>query len=156
MAVRTDIQYVQFYVDGSTARKPAQKTQAKHAAAPKSYPRKRKVVVVDPVAIVGVLGVVCLLVALAVGGVQYLFLQHQTQQMQQYMETLQMENTQLQQTYEDGYDLDQIRDLANSLGLVPADQVQQVTVSVQVPQEQVVTEMTFWESFTTFLAGLFA
>ena len=110
----------------------------------------------DPVAIVGVLGVVCLLVALAVGGVQYLFLQHQTQQMQQYMETLQMENTQLQQTYEDGYDLDQIRDLANSLGLVPADQVQQVAVSVQVPQEQVVTEMTFWESFTTFLAGLFA
>ena len=88
MAVRTDIQYVQFYVDGSTARKPAQKTQAKHAAAPKSYPRKRKVVVVDPVAIVGVLGVVCLLVALAVGGVQYLFLQHQTQQMQQYMETV--------------------------------------------------------------------
>ena len=156
MAVRTDIQYVQFYVDGSTARKLEKKQQAKHAATPRHRKAKRKVVVVDPVAIVGVLGVVCLLVALAVGGVQYLFLQHQTQQMQQYMETLQMENTQLQQTYEDGYDLDQIRDLANSLGLVPADQVQQVAVSVQVPQEQVVTEMTFWESFTTFLAGLFA
>ena len=156
MAVRTDIQYVQFYVDGSTARKPEQKTQAKHAAAPRTYKRKRKVVVIDPVAIVGAVVTVCLLVSMAVGLFQYLHLQNQTRQMAQYMQTLQMENTQLQQTYEDGYDLDQIRDMANELGLVPADQVQQITVSVQLPQEEPVTEMTLWESFTTFLAGLFA
>ena len=66
MAVRTDIQYVQFYVDGSTARKPEQRTQAKHAAAPKYRRVKRKVVVVDPVAILGTVVTVCLLVAMLV------------------------------------------------------------------------------------------
>ena len=85
MAVRTDIQYVQFYVDGSTARKPEQKTQAKHAAAPKYRRVKRKVVVVDPVAILGTVVTVCLLVAMLVGFVQYRNIQNKSEQMEQYL-----------------------------------------------------------------------
>lgn len=156
MAVRTDIQYVQFYVDGSTARKPEQKTQAKHAAAPKYRRVKRKVVVVDPVAILGTVVTVCLLVAMLVGFVQYRNIQNKSEQMEQYIAQLQQENQQLQQTYEDGYDLEQIQQIADAVGMIPAEDAQQIQIQVQIPQEEVVMEMSLWESFTTFLAGLFA
>ena len=156
MAVRTDIQYVQFYTDGSTARKLEQKQQTKHAATPRYRKAKRKVVVVDPVAIIGAVAAVCVLVCLLVGAVQYRNLEKQTQQMNQYIQQLQQENQQLEQTYRDGYYLEQIRDIAESLGMIPADQATQVTIQVQVPQEEAQVEMSLWESFTTFLAGLFA
>ena len=156
MAVRTDIQYVQFYTDGSTARKLEKKQQTKHAAAPRYRKAKRRVVVLDPVAIVGAVAAVCVLVFLLVGFVQHRTLQAQTQQMNQYIQQLQQENLQLEQTYKDGYDLDEIRDIAESLGMIPAGDATQIQIQVQVPQDQVTEEMTLWESFTTFLAGLFA
>ncbi len=156
MAVRTDIQYVQFYTDGSTARKLEKKQQTKHAATPKYRRAKRKVVVVDPVAIVGTLAAMCLLVCLLVGYVQYRTVQAQSQQMSQYVQQLQQENQQLQQTYKNGYDLDQIRDIAEALGMIPAGDATQIQIQVQIPQEEAVEQISLWESFTTFLAGLFA
>ena len=156
MAVRTDIQYVQFYTDGSTARKLEKNRQTKHAATPKRRVVKRRVVAVDPVAIVGSLVAACMLVFLLVGFMQYRAVQVQSQQMSQYIETLQQENQQLQQTYKDGYDLDEIRDIAEALGMIPAGDANQIQIQVQIPQEEVVEEISLWESFTTFLAGLFA
>lgn len=156
MAVRTDIQYVQFYVDGSTARKLEKKDQTKHAAAPRRRKSKRKVVVVDPVAIFGVLVAVAALIFLWSGIAQYNQTQEQSRQMHSYIEQLQAENTQLQQTYEEGYDLDQIREIAEALGMVPASEANRVEISVQLPQEDTAEEMSLWESFVTFLTGLFA
>ena len=156
MAVRTDIQYVQYYVDGSAARKLEKNTQKKHAAAPKSRKAKRKVVVIDPVAILGVLVAVCMLVFLVVGFVQHRALQQQTEEMSLYIDQLQQENAQLEQTYQDGYDLDEIRDIAQAMGMIPAGDAPQIEMEVQIPQEESTDEMTIWESFTTFLAGLFA
>lgn len=154
MAVRTDIQYVQFYVDGSAARK-LEKQQTKHAATPRSRKVKRKVVVLDPIAIVGAVAALCMLVFLLVGIVQYRTTQEQNRQMSQYIQQLEQENAQLQQIYEDGYDLDQIRDIADALGMIPSADATQVEIQVQIPQEETET-MSLWESFTTFLAGLFA
>ncbi len=156
MAVRTDIQYVQFYTDGSAARKLEKKQQTKHAAAPRYRRAKRKVVVVDPVAIFGGILAACMLVCLLVGAWQYKTVQTETQQMSQYIDQLQQENQQLQQTYEAGYDLDEIREIAEALGMIPAGEATQIEIQVQIPQEETVEEMTLWESFTTFLAGLFA
>ena len=156
MAVRTDIQYVQFYVDGSTARKLEKKQQAKHAATPRQRKAKRKVVVVDPVAIFGVLVAVFMLVFMLVGVSEYRATQAKNRQMDQYIAQLQQENMQLEQAYKDGYDLDQIRDIADALGMIPKSEATHVQVPVQTPQEETVTEMSWWESFTTFLAGLFA
>ena len=156
MAVRTDIQYVQFYVDGNTARKAQAQTQVKHAATPKYRKAKRKVVVVDPVAVVGAVVTVCLMVAMLVGFVQFQNVQSQSRQMEQYLAQLQEENQQLEQTYRDGYDLEQIQQIAAAAGMIPAGEAQQIQLQVQIPQDETVTQMTLWESFTTFLAGLFA
>ena len=158
MALQPDIQYVPFcYVDGSAARKiqhePVKKAVV--APAPKRRRAKRKVVAVDPVAIGGIVIAVVMLVMMLSGFVKYTVIQEQNRLMQDHLTALQLENTKLQQDYESNIDLDYIQDMADAMGMVPAQDAQQVQISVQLPQEEV-TEMTLWQSIATFLAGLFA
>ena len=158
MALQPDIQYVPFcYVDGSAARK-IQHEPVKKAAvapAPKRRRAKRKVVAVDPVAIGGIVIAVVMLVMMLSGFVKYTVIQEQNRLLQDHLNALQLENTKLQQDYESNIDLDYIQDMADAMGMVPAQDAQQVQISVQLPQEEV-TEMTLWQSIATFLAGLFA
>ncbi len=158
MAQQPDIQYVPFvYVDGSTARKVERKTVHKAATKPVSKARKAKrlVIEVDPTAVIGILVAMVMLVAMISGVVEYNRCVKQNQIMSDYVTSLQLENTQLQQEYQENIDLDYIRDVADAIGMVPAEDVQQIQIQVQPPQEETV-EMGFWTSFTTFLAGLFA
>lgn len=160
MALQPDIQYVPFYyVDGSTARKAERRTAPQKVSAPAPVPQrrrsKRKTVAVDPVAIAGLLVVMVLLVSMVVGFVEYRAAQDRNAQMSQYITELETENAQLQQQYESGYDLDNIRDIAGILGMVPAEDAEQIAIEVN-PAQQDEVQMGFWESITTFLAGLFA
>ena len=160
MALQPDIQYVPFYyVDGSAARKVTQKKSAQTVSAPVPAPRrrqsKRKTVAVDPVAIGGLLVVMVLLVSMVAGFVEYRTVQNRNAQMSQYISELEQQNSQLQQEYENGYDLEDIQDIAGVLGMVPAEEAEQITIEV-APAQQEQMQMSFWESITTFLAGLFA
>lgn len=158
MAMQPDIQYVPFcYVDGSTARKVQRQPEKKASAAPVKKQRraKRKVIAVDPVAIGGVLVAMVMLVMMLVGYVQYTICREQTRLMQDYVTSLQLENAQLQKNYDDSIDMDYVEEVADALGMVPAENAQQIHIDVQLPQ-QTTEEMTLWESITTFLAGLFA
>lgn len=158
MALQPDIQYVPFcYVDGSTARKvqPQPMKKASAAPAPKRRRAKRKVIAIDPVAIGGIVVAVVMLVMMLAGFAKYTACQEQNRMMQDYLTSLQLENAQLQQNYESNIDLEYIRDMADSIGMVPAEDVQQVQIEVELPQEET-TQMSIWDSITTFLAGLFA
>ncbi len=158
MALQPDIQYVPFcYVDGSAARKVEHKPAKKATVtpAPKRRRAKRKVIAVDPVAIGGIVIAVVMLVMMLAGFARYTVIQEQNRLMQDHLTALQLENTKLQQDYESNIDLDYIQDMADAMGMVPAQDAQQVQISVQLPQEDV-TEMTLWQSIATFLAGLFA
>ena len=158
MALQPDIQYVPFcYVDGSAARKVEHKPAKKATVtpAPKRRRAKRKVIAVDPVAIGGIVIAVVMLVMMLAGFARYTVIQEQNRLMQDHLTALQLENTKLQQDYESNIDLDYIQDMADAMGMVPAQDAQQVQISVQLPQEEV-TEMTLWQSIATFLAGLFA
>ena len=158
MAMQPDIQYVPFcYVDGSTARKVQRQPQKKASATPVQKQRraKRKVIAVDPVAACGVLVAMVMLVMMLAGFVQYNVCREQTRLMQDYVTSLQLENAQLQQNYDDGIDLDYVEEVADALGMVPMENAQQIHIDVQLPQQSD-GEMTLWESITTFLAGLFA
>lgn len=163
MALQPDIQYVPFYyVDGSTARKaerrqaPAPQKAAAPTAAPKRRRSKRKTVAVDPVALCGLLVVAVMICAMVAGYAEYTASLERNAQMSAYIDTLQEENAQLQQQYEAGYDLDQIQSVADALGMIPAEDAQQISMDVQLPQQEEQVQLGFWESFTTFLAGLFA
>ena len=158
MAMQPDIQYVPFYyVDGSTARKVQRQPEKKATAAPAQNRRraKQKVIAVDPVAIGGICVAMVMLVMMLVGFVQYNICQEQTRLMQDYVNALQLENAQLQQNFDDSIDMDYVQEVADALGMVPAENAQQIHIDVQLPQ-QTVEEMTLWESVATFLAGLFA
>ena len=125
MALQPDIQYVPFYyVDGSTARKVEHRSTAapKQAAAPAATPKrrrsKRKIVAVDPVALCGLLVVAGMICAMVAGYAQYSASQDRNAQMSAYIDMLQEENGNLQQRFDEGYDLDQIQDVADALGML--------------------------------------
>jgi hypothetical protein len=75
--------------------------------------------------------------------------------MTDYVTALELENAQLEQIYRDGYDLDEIRDFADANGMVPAEDAPQIQIQVQPPQQEQ-PQLSWWDSLTTFLAGLFA
>ena len=78
----------------------------------------------------------------------------ETQALENYVLSLQQENQQLKDTYASGYDLEEIEKIALAMGMVPASQAQQISLSVTVPEQ--IPEPTAWESFCAFLTGLFA
>ena len=159
MAMQPDIQYVPFcYVDGTAARKVAHQ-QVKKATAPKSAPKrrqaKRKVVAVDPVAIGGIVIAVVMLAMLLAGFAEYTAVQEQNRLMEDYVTSLQLENAQLQQNFDSNVDMEYVEQVADALGMVPAGDAHQIQIQVQLPAEQP-AQLTFWETVTTFLTGLFA
>ena len=70
------------------------------------------------------------------------------------MQQLEQENVQLRDTFEQGYDVDQIERTALALGLVPKEQVEHISVRVVQPSSE--QEPEGWEKIGIFLAGLFA
>ena len=152
MAQRTQIQYIRFYTEGSAARKVAPVvTPFKTARLPKINSQKKIVLRIDPVAVVGIVVAVSMMIMLAVGIFQYKAAQEQAQLMERYVETLNRDNESLQNTY-DSIDLTAIEQTALALGMVPESQVQHVSLRVPPVQEVEEPQETFW----TFLAGLFA
>ena len=154
MARQPDIQYIRYYTDGSAARKVAPLAPLKTLKLPKIRLKKRITLRIDPLAIAGILMAVVMSVLMVVGMVKLETASQELQTMESYVQTLSQENGQLQQTFREGYDLEEVKTTALALGLVPKDQVQHITL--RVPPEQVVEEPTSWERFCTFLTGLFA
>ncbi len=156
MAMQPDIQYISFYMDGSAAKKMEQ--QLLHpAAAPKPKQRKvkRRVVTIDPVAVLGLVVAVVMLITMGSGIARYRQSLQTQQEMRQYILALQQENIQLQQTYEAGYDLEEIRQIAEAVGMVPAQEVEHISIPVTLPRQDQ-AEPSFWEKVSAFVAGLFA
>ena len=155
MARQADIQYVAYPIDGSAARK-MEITPTRRNAAPVAARRaQRKVIAVDPVAVCGIVLAVMMLFAMVVGLVQYRHNLQQTQQMSARVQQLQQQNYQLQQTYQSGYDLEEIERIAMEAGMVPAEQMERVRIDMSAP-EQDQTRMSFWDTVTSILTGLFA
>jgi len=93
-------------------------------------------------------------VLMIVGAVRLSNAQNQAQRMSQYVVSLQQTNAQLRSTYEQGWDEEEIRQIAEARGMIPASEATKVTVSLNVPQQE--KTPSAWESFVTFLTGLFA
>ena len=155
MANRPAIQYVQFYTDGSAARKLAPERSAPKTTLPKPRRQKRKVLFVDPVAILGIVVAFCMLITMAVGVAEFVSIREEAAQMEQYLEQLQQENAELSARYAEGYDLKNVEKTALALGMVPAEQAAHVQLPATVPESEP-QALTLWERIGTFLAGLFA
>lgn len=155
MVNKPQIQYIhQFYVPGSEAQKvaPARDPRRSRTVLPKVAPREKICVQVDPVALGGVVVAVVLLVLMVVGMVQYSRACEQYAVMETYVTHLRDENSLLEHTYRSGYDIEEIRQQAHALGMIPASEATTVKVEVNVPQLE--PEPTFWDEIVWFFEGL--
>ena len=155
MANYTEVRYINAYVSGSAARMVQTKAEQKRSPVMAKFRPKRKVVLaVDPVAIFGIVVAAVMAVMLMVGFMTLNRINGEAMAMEQYVADLQEENVALQTTYENGYDLEQVRQIAQAMGMVSIDQVPHISLDVEVPVQE--EEPTVWETFITFLTGLFA
>lgn len=103
---------------------------------------------------VGILLAVVMLTAMAVSVFRLRSARAEEQALERYVSTLQQENARLEQTYRQGYDLDEIEKIALAMGLVPVDQA--AKLPIEVTPIQPAPEPGVWASVWAFLRGLFA
>ncbi len=157
MNQKPKIQYVgQFYVHGSEARAielQEQKRQAK-TKLPLARIQRIEKIYVDPVALVGIVVAVVMLVTMVLGAVQIKRDWDQYEQVSAYVSELKKENARKNHAYRLSYDLEDIKSKALAMGLVPKSELQTMTVTVSVPEPEV--ELTRMEEIRLFLEGMFA
>ena len=144
MAKRSDIQYVRYYAPGSEALKldPQPERRKKTWTAPVPV-EERKVIHFDPVAIFGTAVAVLMAVCLVIGFVQLNHMNDRIAQAQTDLSALKSQHYELEKNYNNGYDLNEVRDAAAAMGLVPMDQVQHITI--HLPEQEVVEELPWWQ-----------
>lgn len=147
--------YIQFYTAGSTARDlaPALRTETSQVNRPR---RSRKMVLyIDPVAILGMVTAVVLTICLLVAFNQCKQAKAEYEYVYNYNCTLQQEYKDLQKTYADSYDKEEVRLEAVLMGYVPVSQVRHVTIKAQEPAA-VAEEPGTLERVWIYLTELFA
>ena len=155
MARKPDIQYVRYYTDGSAARQlEVYSPHKKKTAAPRPRKQKGYVIYVDPLAVAGILLAMVMLVTMLVSGIQLVMARQQLSDARAYVTTLTQSNAHLRQTYEESYDLEEVEKSALALGMIPASQA--TTIFVDVEEEEIVEEPTFWDRLSMKLDELFA
>lgn len=155
MARQPQVQYINYYTAGSAAYRYEEPIRRKaEVQLPKPRRKKRIIIKVDPVAVFGLCMAVVMLVMMICGVRDLVIARQQQDQMASYVQRLQDENTRLQAEYEQGYDLDEIYEIATAMGMIPVEQAQHIQVSVAAVEEE--KEPSGWENFCMFLTGLFA
>ena len=148
--------YIQFYTPGTAAVKVQIQDERKWAPLPEPKLQKKIIIPVDPVAILGFAVAVCMLVLMAVGIHQLNDTRREVATLEHYVAQLTAENHTLEETYANGYNLGDVRQKAEDMGMVSLEEIPQtkiiVTLSAAEPEETV----TGWDRFTTYLTGLFA
>lgn len=157
MANKPEIQYVgQFYVYGSEARALAAKRARKQAQTqlPDKAVQQVRQVRVDVLAVASLVLAGVLLVTMVMGALSMQTAWQDLRTAKQYVYELEARNRVLTVEYRSGYDLEEIRSAALSLGMIPAEEAQMCSFTVTMPVQE--PEPTFLENLQWFLKGLFA
>ena len=153
---KNNSRYVQFYTPGSVACKVEIRREQEWAPLPAAKPKPKTVIGIDPVAIVGFLVAVSMLVLMAVGINRINTARQEVTVLERYVAQLTEENETLNKTYADGYDLEVIRTKALDMGMVPAEQIPTTQIAVELPVAEAEETVTLWNRVSTLLSGLFA
>ncbi len=156
MTRKPDIQYIEeFFVPGSEAPQVQPKWTERAARKLQGKPSQPKIrILVDPVALTGMVVAVTMLILMVVGIAQFNQATQQRQEMEAYMTELQDTNLKLKHEYHTGYDLAWVEEQALALGMIPMAEARTVSMTVTVPQPE--HEPTLWENILWFFEGLFA
>ncbi|MBR2937610.1 MAG: hypothetical protein IKB80_03840 [Oscillospiraceae bacterium] len=154
MAQRVDVQYVQYYTPDSTARRVMPAVSTYFRPLPVAKKRKVQRICVDPVALLGIVVATAMMLMMAVGVSQLRVEQEKSAVMEEYVQRLEIRNSQLEAEYAASCDLEAVEKTALALGMIPAENAARTTITVEPAQTQ--TEITLWNRIGTFLTGLFA
>lgn len=152
MAQKAEIQYVSQFFDYGSENKP-QKQPKKKPTQPKKEARLRKVSL-DPVALLGIVSAVVLCAALIFGGLHLNAMWREHVALKDYLSQLKVENAELQHNFSVSFNLDEIKTMADSIGLVPESEVETRYVRITPPEPE--PEPGFFDDLKWFLKGLFA
>ena len=157
MAKKAEMRYIQFATDGNVARQ-IEQAPRRVSRGKLPEPRKRKAVVlyVDPVATLAIAVAICMVILMAVGLSQLHQANENVEQMQQRVQALTQQNESLQEAYEMGYDLEAVERTALALGMVPIEQVPQISLPLEQGKQEETVQLSFAEQFFAFWANLFA
>lgn len=158
MASRVDVQYIQFYTEGTAAKKiatPAPKKRVQEKPAAKRA--RRKVVRIDPVAVLSLAVCLALTITLGLGIGKVQQAKQDNARMAAYVENLTQKSEVLAQEYAAGYDLHEIEKTAMALGMVHSDQASHRGVTIQMAdQTPAQPQMNFWQNLVAFFTNIFA
>lgn len=154
MARKKDIQYVRFYTHGAAAPRVERRQEQQVINHPAQTGVKRIPLAFDPIAVIGTTVAVVMLVCVLIGFAQLSHASGQVQEMETYISSLKAENNMLKTEYAHGYNLEEVRVTAISMGMIPMDHTQRITVSL--PEEEPEPELSWWEEFWMDLKELFA
>ena len=151
MAQKAEIQYVsQFYDYGESASQKKKRRKQER----EEKPVKIHTFHVDLVALCGILSALVLLSALIFGGLHLNGMWRQNRDMSRYLSQLKTDNAQLMHAYSGSYTLEDIRTMADTLGLVPESEMEVRYVRVTHPEPE--PEPTYLDNVLWFLKGLFS
>ena len=159
MAQKPDIQYIhQFYVPGSEAQvlelKPTKKKKKKKFILPKPKTQKKILIRLDLASVCGLLVAGVMMVLMTVGIFRLSAVRQEYCRMESHVISLQNRNVELEKDYQSRYDLDDIREKALALGMIPIEEAETITIHVEPPVEE--SEPTLWEEICWFFSELFA
>ena len=155
MAQRVDINYIQYYTQGSAAKKVAPAISVHTGALPQIKKRAVQKIYVDPVACLGAVIAVCMLVTMLVGWSDLRAEQAKTAQMVEQVEMLQQQNEALHAQYTEACNLEEIEEAALALGMIPRQEASHTAIQIELPPVQE-KPVNMWQKIGTFLTGLFA
>lgn len=156
MARQPDIQYVHYYTQGSAARKFELPEKKNKVGLPREQVRreKKQAATLKPIYACAMFVAGVLLLTMVIGMIKLGVTNAETARMESYVDELYAENARLRKEYKDSYDLDEIKQQALKMGLVPIDQVEHIAIDVVIPEAD--PEPTFWEKLGSFWTELFA
>ena len=129
-------QYVQYYTAGSAARKLAPVIPLNPTALPGTKVQQKPLkIYLDPVALLGTVVAVAMLIAMLVGLSALKSEQAKTATMVEYVESLRVENEALRTQYAEKCNLEEIREDALALGMVPKEEVPHTLIEVDLPSK---------------------
>ncbi len=153
MARNTD-RYVRYYTFGSAAPK-LDRPESRPKLPDMKPQRKRKPIPVDPVAFLGSAVAVLMAVLMVVGLVQVTGANAQVRDMETQVMSLELEQQMLRDIYENGYDIDDIRADAESMGMIPLSEAEHI--QVRVPAQIIETpRLSWWDSLLVSMRQFFA
>lgn len=157
MALKPEIQYVgQFYVHGSEAKALEVKQEEKKSdyKLPLHRFERLQKIHVDPLAIISIVLAAVLMVCMVFGTLQIQSAWEELETANRYVYNLEAIHRQRVVEFHSSYDLEEIRTMAESMGLIPVAEAKTMELTVTVPEPE--AEPTVWDDIVWFVEGLFA